>query len=279
MKEISIKKVSDWIAFGIYTLEVLFATCCLSYALVLIARQKKKKVSDILVMHLCGCELTTVIYGYCKDCLHYWKNIDNNDNTIHMLLYVVLYTSVYQSVLIIVLDRVLAVHMVLKYKAFVTKQKLAIVLSITWAVSLATGVIIYFTDWKVWLFWDFTMMIIIVSSYLYIIISVYRRKRAMARHTLQSGTSQLKYQIPLSITCSFVLTVLLPDLVVALNPELYCIWLDVIWSLNWISDPLVYVIFTKLQHRKDEKHKQAAGQTNSVQALSSSRKLDENESE
>ena len=140
MKAITIEKVSDWVAFCIYSLEVLFALCCLSYALVLIARQKKRKVSDILVMHLCGCELVTMIFGYCKDCLHYWKNVNNNDNTIHMLLYTVLYTSVYQSVLLIVLDRVLAVYLVLKYNVFVTKKKLAIIFSITWTISLATGV-------------------------------------------------------------------------------------------------------------------------------------------
>ena len=42
-------------------------------------------------------------------------------------------------------------------------------------------------------------------------------------------------------------------MVVIFHPELYCIWFLVVWSLNWISDPLVYVIFTKLQHKKDRR--------------------------
>ena len=77
----------------------------------------------------------------------------------------------------------------------------------------------------------------------------------MTKITQQSTASQLKYQIPLCIICSFVLTLLLPDFVYILNPELYCIWFPVIWSLNMIFDQLVYVIFTKLQHRKDRKNK------------------------
>ena len=110
-----IKTVSGWVAFSIYCLEVFIALCCLSYALILIARQKKNKVSDILVMHLCSCELVTVIFGYCRDCLYYWNKVNNDNDTFHMLLYTTFYVSVYQSVLVIVLDRVLAVYLVLKY--------------------------------------------------------------------------------------------------------------------------------------------------------------------
>ena len=78
----------------------------------------------------------------------------------------------------------------------------------------------------------------------------------MNKNTLQQTAPPLKFQIPLFIICSFILTFLTPDLVVIFNPELYCIWFQVIWTLNWISDPLVYVIFTKLQHQKDRKSRQ-----------------------
>ena len=77
----------------------------------------------------------------------------------------------------------------------------------------------------------------------------------MKRNTSKSTAPQLKYQIPLFIICSFVFTLLIPDFIVMFHPELYCIWFQVVWSLNWISDPLVYVIFTKLQHKKDFKNK------------------------
>ena len=119
-----------------------------------------------------------------------------------------------------------------------------------WLVSIATGVVTYFTARKVWLFWDSTSIIIIASSYFYIMISVYRRREAMARNTPQSTVPPLKYQIPLFIICSFVLTLLIPDFVVILHHELHCIWFRVIWTLNWVSDPLVYVICTSLQHKK-----------------------------
>ena len=121
MTEIRIKTVSAWVGFCFYSSEVLVGLCCLSYALVLIARHKKKKVSDILVMHLCGCDLITMIFGYCKDCLYYWNKIDSRS---YMSLYTALYISAYQSVLLIVLDRVLAVYLELKYKVVVTKRNL-----------------------------------------------------------------------------------------------------------------------------------------------------------
>ena len=171
MTVIRIKTVSDWVGFCFYSSEVLITLCCLSYALVLIAKQKKKKVSDILVMHLCVCELVTTIFGYCKECLYYWNKIDNRSDTWYMPFYTALYVSVYQSVLLIVVDRVLAVYLVLKYKAVVTKKKLAIAYSVMWLVSIATGVTKYFIA-RVFLFWDSITTIIIASSYCYII---YRR--------------------------------------------------------------------------------------------------------
>ena len=253
MTEIRMKTVSDWVGFCFYSSEVLIALCCLSFALVLIAKQRKKKVSDILVMHLCGCELVTMIFKYCINCLYYWNKIDKRSDTWYMPLYTALYVSVYQSVLLIVVDRVLAVYLVLKYKAVVTKKKLVIIYIIMWSISIATGVTRYFIARSVWLFWDNTSIIVIASSYSYIIIAVYRRRRAMNKNTLQQTAPPLKFQIPLFIICSFILTFLTPDLVVIFNPELYCIWFQVIWTLNWISDPLVYVIFTKLQHKKDRK--------------------------
>ena len=256
MTDIRIKTVPDWVGFCSYSIEIFLALCCLSYALVLMTRQGKKKVSDILIMHLCCCELVTMIFGYCKDCLYYWNKIDNRSDTIYMPLYTALYVSVYQSVLLIVLDRVLAVYLILKYTVVVTKKKLVIVYSIMWLISLATGVIRYFTARRVWLFWDSASIMIITSSYFYIIISVYRRRQAMDRNNPKSNVPPLKYQIPLFIICSFVLTFLIPDFVVITHPELYCIWFQVIWSLNWISDPLVYVIFTKLQHKKDHRNRQ-----------------------
>ena len=259
MEESRIQMVSGWVGFSIFTSEAVLAICCLSYALVLIAGQNKKnKVSDILVMHLCGCELITVIFAYCHECLYNWKMIDHSDDSISMLLYTVFYVNVYQSVMLITLDRVLAVYLVFKYKVLVTKKKLVIVFFMLWLVSLTTGLVRYYTSVSrstVWWFWNGAMIIVIVASYLYIVISVYRRRRAMKRNNAQCTVPQLKFQIPLFIVCSFVLTLLTPDLVLAVYPELYSIWFQVIWSLNWISDPLFYVIFIKLQHRKDHKNK------------------------
>ena len=254
MKERGLKTVSDWVGFSIFSTNVFLALCCLSYALVLIARQKKRKVSDIMVMHLCACELVAVIFGYCRECLYYWNLIQKGANTIPMLIYTTLYVSVYQSTMVIVLDRVLAVYLVLKYKVVVTKNKLVIVYIVLWLISIATGVLTYFTHWSYWLFWDTSVIIIIASSYMYIIITVYRRRRAMSRNNPHLNTPQLKLKIPLLIVSSFVLTFLIPDMIVILNYELYCIWFEVSWSLNWISDPLIYVIFTKLQKKKNRKN-------------------------
>ena len=225
----------------------------------------------MLVMHLCGCELVTMIFGYCMDCLYYWNKLYNRNYTICNTIYTALYLSVYQSVLLIVVDRVLAVYLVLKYKAVVTRKKLAIVYSVIWLVSTATGVTRYFIPYfifhsRVWLSLDSITTIIIASSYFYIAISVYRRRRALRRDTSHATATQLNYQIPLFIICSFILTLPIPNFILMLHPKLYGIWFQVIWSLNWISDPLVYVICTKLQHQKDLKNKQELyGNANSAQ--------------
>ena len=254
MTESRLQTLSDWVGFSIFSSEVIISLCFLIYALVLIARQRNNTISDILVMHLCACEFVAVIFGYCLECLYYWSILDYDDNTIHILLYTALYVSVYVSIFVIVLDRVLAVHLVFKYKAVVTKKKLVVVFSVLWLFSLATGLLRNFKGVSPWLFLDNAMLLTIVSSYLYIIISVYKRRRGMSRSNLHPKSALLKYQIPLFIVCSFVLTLLIPDLVYILKPELYCIWFQVIWSLNYISDPLGYVIFTKFQNSRYRKN-------------------------
>ena len=161
----------DWVGFSMWSLEVLLALNCQCYALKTIISKRRKRVSDILVMHLRGSESITVIFGYCKYCLYYWNKIDDNHDTIHQLVFTALYTNVYLSVLLIVLNQVLAVHLVLKYKVFVTKRRLLIVFSITWLISLATGLIRYLSKTKVWLFWDIASIVVIISSYSFIMIS------------------------------------------------------------------------------------------------------------
>ena len=254
MNESRIQTLSDWVGFSIFSSEVLISLCCLCYALVLIARQKNNTVPDVLVMHLCACELVAVIFGYCQECLYDWNAISNDDDTIYMLLYTAIYVSVYLSILVIVLDRVLAVYLVLKYKVIVTKKKVVVVYSVLWLIALATSILRYFTKMSPWLFLDNVMLAMIASCYLYIIISVYKRRQAMRRNNPHSHTLQLKYRVPLFIVCSFTLTILIPDLVYIFHPEVYCIWFQVIWTLNWISDPLVYVIYTKLQKKKTHRN-------------------------
>ena len=141
MVESRLQTFSDWVGFTIFSSEVCIFLCCLTYAVVLIAKQKNSTVSDILVMHLCACDLVAVIFGYCVECLYYWNVIDYDDNTIYMLLYNTLYVSVYLSILVNVLDRVLAVRLASKYNRLVTKQKLVFVYSMLWQFSLATGVL------------------------------------------------------------------------------------------------------------------------------------------
>ena len=211
MTESRLQTLSDWVGFSIFSSEVFISLCFLIYALVLIARQRNNTVSDILVMHLCACEFVAVIFGYCLECLYYWSILDYDDDTIHMLLYTALYVSVYLSIFVIVLDRVLAVHLVFKYKVLVTKKKLVVVFSILWLFAFATGLLRYFKGVSPWLFLDITMLVMITSSYLYIIITVYKMRQAMNRNNPKSKTAQLKYQIPLFIVFSFILILHTPD--------------------------------------------------------------------
>ena len=252
------KTVDHWIGFGIWSFEVLIGIGCLCFALRLIVTQRNRTVADMLVMHLCGVELMSVTFAYTTYCLTFWNKIDRKHTSAHRPILMTLHSSLYQSIIMIVLDRVLAVVLVLKYRFVVTKRKMIVVFVIVWLISIAIGLLYYFTgkEYEIYLSWDIISTIVIVISYSYIILSVCVKRKAMHRRCSHKGnapqpkSSQIKYQIPLFIVLSFVIALLLPDLVLYLRPDWYCIWFHVIWVSSLISDPLIYVIFTKLEQKK-----------------------------
>ena len=246
MDKTRFQTTGDWVGFVTWTLETIAAIVCHVFALMLFIKQKNIGVSDLLVAHLCGCEFVSVITEYVTMTLYYWKQIDWKHNYIDGPIVLALFVMCYLSIVSITLDRVLVVLLALKYKMYVAKKKVVIVFCTIWFVSIGMGLFHYFTDneEEIYLFFDLTIIIVIITSYSYISIAVLVRRRAIRRNGSQSNSVNIRYQIPLCIVITFVVTIFVPDLILLVRPDFYSVWIEVIWTLNWISDPLAYVILT-----------------------------------
>ena len=234
----------DKIGLGVCFVELSLSLIVNSFALRLLIKKKRdRKVSDLLIMHLCICEFLYAVWEMVNYSLllHLKKS---KGTVVHVVGEAILFSSIYQSILCVTLDRVLAVRLNIRYRAMVTKRRCLFLLPVLWMISIAVGLLIGLTSERVllamWISWDSIAGFTMISGYSYIFIIVVSQRRRF------SGTSslrnQLRLQVPLCIGGTFFCLWLIPDLIINIDRQLYCVWILVLWFANIIFDPMVYVI-------------------------------------
>ena len=237
--------------FFFFTVTCVFAN---GLALYLLIRSKKKKVADLLLIHLCFCEGLGALWGIVDVSLAvHLKTLSRT-----LLFYigeVVIYVSVYETLICLTIDRFLALKFSLRYRSIVTKRSFFLLLPAIWLLSAFLGVMCALTPTKVyyvmWSVLDVFTVVTLVTTYSYIIITVRKQKRIFKGNS--SWRSQFKYQIPLCICLTYLILIFIPNLILSIKSDLPILWFNVLLYINYCCDPLIYVLFALFERRRKKK--------------------------
>ena len=236
------------IGFGFLYLILTTGLLLHGTALYLLFTKVNKKIMDIILINLCLSELLDIIW----DCVYYSMALYTKDNWKPLAAQVAtnaLPFSIYQSIILITIDRLMAISLPCKYSTLITKTKALCAVTITWLLSIVYGVIIPFvsklTAYRIWLTCDSLVTTFLTVSYVYIIIVVHLRKGQLNKKAAQKVHNKFKYRTPLLIVLSFILLVFIPDMVLVFKPRYHCIWVPVLWDMNYTLDAFIYVHYSR----------------------------------
>ena len=254
--------LANYIGIGIwYTIAVssLVANGC---AIFLQIKNKARKVSDRLVMHLCFSELLIMAWHLVTRSLVWFVKIAQA-STVRKIGGQLTTSLLFQTVICISLDRLLAACLVFIDKSVVTKRRLIVVVILIWILAITSSIICVFMSYnttRIWLFWSSLTMVSIFVSYIYIFFVLLTARRTFQNDSSQANRYVFNYQVPLAIAIVFILTNFIPCLVILVNEELFNIWVLVALYSSGIFDPLVYVFF-QVYKKRDGRSKRERGVT------------------
>ena len=242
-------KKSDfsWYPDCIFFVEAALSLILGIFGLVKLLKSKKKKPSNMMLAHLTMCNMLCVIVYIGVVTLTIVGITFENQRSEWVLtaIFFALYIPNVMSLVIITLDRILAINLVLRYRLVVTNKRLFAVLVCVWILSAVYGVSCWFlkSDTYLIVLFIFSLVVVIffVCSYIYIIVKVKVARKELATSGQRNRQSRLNYWVPFTIILTYFLFVVATDLsVVYLNN--ITIWHIIVWSLNTIADTLTYVI-------------------------------------
>ena len=205
--------------------------------------KRKRHVSHYLLFHLSGMEIINIIW---MGVFVVWQ-MDASSmmerSRVELSGVVFLLVGQYISVILLTVDRVLAVALVFKYRRVVTARKLIIVFPVCWAICLAHGVIVwYFTGTfvKILLAWEIPIVVLLICAYIYIFIVVQIQGRKGRINSNQKRKLNLK--VPLSIVATLIAFYVVPDFLVESGVVQFSPWFYVVFYLNVLTDPIIYIL-------------------------------------
>ena len=80
---------------------------------------------------------------------------------------------------------------------------------------------------------------------MFIIATVHINRRAFSGSKTRGSHQAFKYQVPLFIALTFITFCLIPDLVLVIDDTYWSVWIRVTYYINYICDPMIYVVYTK----------------------------------
>ena len=249
-----VTSTDTYVGMGILMFLWIASAIANGLALYLLLKTTKKKVADLLLIHICFWEGLGALWKIVNASLAlHQKQLSRS--LIHSIGGVVVYVSVCQTLICITIDRFLAVKLNFRYRSMVTKHRFYALLPAIWAISTSLGVLCALTSRKVmylsWIVMDTITTATLVMSYSYIIITVHRQNRIFKRNS--SVRSQFKYKIPLCICLTYLIFIFIPDMIINIKSDLPILWFSVVFSINYCSDPLIYVVFSQCERRQKKK--------------------------
>ena len=255
-----------YIAFSVtslWILEVCIILLLHSCGIYLLVTQERRKVQDIILIQLSVCECLSIIW----DMAHYKQTIFSSDDMTsdNWTGVLVIWIAIFLSIAALTMDRFLAVKLNIKYGLHVTIKRALITLAVTWIIALAHVVHYWYFDLSrhhvIFLAWECALLLLIISVYTFIFVSVRLRWNQIHRAGVPGLTQRpLNYKIPALIVVSFVCFVSLLDLLQFFGVE-YKAWLSLVYNLNFLTDAAVYILGSPRTRRRLFKYWTSDSQT------------------
>ena len=239
------ESLENRIGFSILFVELAIGVCFNGALLYILMRKRNRTIGDLLIIQLSCSEISIALWDLINYSLHiHWDR--SEESKVHLTGQVITSMFMYQSVLCITLDRILAVRLTYKYNVVVTRQRILFTSIVIFLISSVLGIIEWFgvnvITTVIAPFWSCLNCFVIIGGYSYIILSTHIRRRKLIKDSSSTTAPNIRYTVPFCISATFFLFLVIPDIVLSVNMDLYCIWFLVVWALNMICDPLIYVL-------------------------------------
>ena len=262
--------LEDRIAIGVWIAIALSSIAASGCAISMLLKKRSRTVADLFVLNLCISEFLGVMYNVILRPLIWFCDIPHV-SIVRSIGSQFVVTLIDLSTVCISLDRLLAVKLNLKYRLIVTQRKTMFVAGLIWSFSfISAGIrgIISSSTFIIWALWSSIAITSIIISYTYISVVLYRRKRLLQTNSSHKNVNRFNYEIPFCITLSYMMTKFIPKLVILADSSLFTIWTLNIFYLNYLIDPLVYVIYVIYRKRYSRKVVPMSRRSSNVHTIS-----------
>ena len=215
-----------------------------SFGLYLILTIKKKKVMTLLMMHLSFIEILCALLQGIERMHRYVCDHWLIETTIYYTILNFTIKALEFTLIAISLERVLAVKLTVKFCSIVTKRRVTLVVICIWLLSLALTVIMWYISAPFYydmLIFDSFLVLIYICSYVYIFVTVGRRRRKFSNSQLSAPLhNDLNLKVPLLLIFGVIFFYLIPDIVFVCGVEMPS-WFDAVFIFNMITDAPIYI--------------------------------------
>ena len=213
--------------------------------LFLLLMRQDKKPSDIMLAHLTICNILNV--GNMVAMVITTLAGVRSTMWIFSLSGFLLYLPHPLTLVVITIDRILAIKLVLRYRMVVTNKILTVGLVCVWLLAVAYAVPSYFVKMMyshiMPLCLSAANVIFFIVSYTYIIVKVHFMRKSLSKTGQRNNHSRFNYSVPLIIVLTYILFAVTTDItllfigVMNVTP-----WHFIGWTLNSLADTLTYVL-------------------------------------
>ena len=228
------------IVFWLVIAIVSFISQCIGCFL--LSTQKGKK--DLLLLHLSGVELALIIWDsfFCIRYLVLAMDLIQ-PSKLYITGVIILVMEQIKSIILITVDRVLAVKLTIRYRIIVTRKRMNIVFAVSWLLSISHGVMVNYISLQemkqIRSAWEILVTLMIITGYGYIIVLFQYRKRKLEENHRQIGRTNLKLTVPGLILLTYIILCVIPDLLLSFGTK-FTLWILGLRYLNMLTDSLIY---------------------------------------
>ena len=217
---------------------------------ILLFLEERTGASGLMLIHLSSVETLKLFSHHVSI-----ENFDAKGKSWSQCIDHGLYIVQLHTLIMITLDRVLAVKLLMRYRVVVTRKRTCLLFIPGWILGIGYAVLYWLASNHgmaiSYIVLDSSISIFFIVSYTYIILKIKNvRKKTSETSTHHSNAQSVRYHVPLIIVLSYACFYLIPDIIIATGALVLTEWFYVIWDMILIANPLAYMFGTEsVRHR------------------------------